>query len=486
MTTLDERTYQRLSQSPIWAAQRAYFAQQGPAAWSGGAVPHYVTSNPYIAAAFADVIIGFTRDRTRLTAERSERPLYVVELGAGCGRLAYALVRALRAAQLRRPFVYVMTDLAERTVEWWQAHAWLRPHVEAGLVDFARFDVETDDRIELRVSGRVLSAADSVDDLVVVANYFFDSLPHDIFYCANGALSECVVEISDLPPGIASEGFGVVDLAFARRPAEPFGYYADPVQCAILDEYRRTLDCAAISFPVAGLAALDRLARWSNGPLLLLSADKGSAHLDGVAGTSEPQFAAHGSISMSVNYHAIGRWVTMHGGAWMHTAHHHRAIDVCAFVIGAGAECGETIRAFDHSIARRGPDDFYALKTSLERAYHQLSLGELLAFLRFSQFDAKLLVDCAPALLSSLDGATAAERHDLGEILGQVWDGYFPIGESSDVPFALGVLAFRLGRFEDAHLLFTSSLALHGDRDDTLHNLALAKRSATEARRQAD
>jgi hypothetical protein len=462
---MDDRTYQRLSQSPIWATQRAYFAAQGPDAWSTGAVPHYVTSNPYIAGAFADVIVGFARDRAHLAPTVPERPLYIVELGAGCGRLAYALVRALLAARLRRPFVYVMTDLAERTVAWWQAHPWLQPLAEAGLVDFARFDLEADDRIELRVSGRTISATDSVDDLVVVANYVFDSLPHDVFYCADGALKECLAEVPALPAGIATAGFGAVELVFERRPIEAAGYYADPVQCAILDEYRRALDGAAISFPTAGLAALDRLAPWSRGPLLLLSGDKGSAHLDGVAAASEPGFAAHGSISMAVNYHAIGAWVTARGGVWMHAAHHHRSIDVCAFLLGAGAEHDETILAFDRSIARRGPDDFFALKTSLERGYDQRTMGELLAFLRFSQFDAKLFLDCAPALLARLDGATDAERRDLGEMLAQLWASYFPIGESRDVPFALGVL-------------FGASLALHGERVDTRDNLELCERQA--------
>jgi hypothetical protein len=477
---MDDRTYQRLSQSPIWAAQRAYFATQGPEAWSGGAVPHYVTSNPFIAAAFADVVVGFARDRARVAPAASDQPLYLVELGAGCGRLAYALVRALQAARLRRTFVYVMTDLAERTVAWWQAHPWLKPLADAGLVDFARFDVEADDRIELRVSGRTIAADQPVDDLVVIANYVFDSLPHDIFYCERGVLHECVTEDVALPPGIETAGFGAVDLAFERRPTEPAGYYDDPDQCAILDEYRRTLDGAAISFPTAGIAALDRLAPWTRGPLLLLSGDKGSAHLDGIAAVAEPGFAVHGSISMSVNYHAIGTWVTARGGTWMHAAHHHRSIDVCAFLLNAGLEHDETILAFDRSIARRGPDDFYALKTSLEKGYGQRSLGELLAFLRFSGFDAKLFLDCAPAVLARLDEgrATPAERRDLGLMLAHVWGAYFPIGETRDLAYALGVIAFRLGKIEEAREYFAVSLELHGEREDARHNFEVCERAA--------
>lgn len=466
-------TSARLSQNPIWAAQRAYFAAQGPEAWSGGAVPHYVTSNPYLAAAYADVIAGFARDRGA-----SDRPLYIVELGAGCGRLAYALVQALVDARLARPFVYVMTDLAERNVAWWQAHAWLRPLVAAGRVDFARFDLEADDAIELRESGVRLSAADAVDDLVVVANYVFDSLPHDIFYCEGGTLYECVAEPAPVPDGIPERGFGAVDLAFERRAVAAAGYYADPHQCAILGDYCTTVERVAISFPVAGLAALDRLAAWSHRPLLLISGDKGSAHLDGVAHAREPGFAAHGSFSMAVNYHAIGAWVTARGGTWMHAAHHHRAIDVCAFLLGDGAAAahGETLRAFDRSIARGGPDDFYTLKTSLERDYAHRSFGELLAFVRFAHFDAKLFMDCAHVLLARLDTASPAERRDLADMIPRIWSGYFPIGEPRDVPFALGVFAYRVGLVDAARVLFAASISLHGEREDARANLALCER----------
>ena len=44
---------QRLSRSLLWQLQRRYFAQAGLDAWRSGTVPHYVTSNPFIARAYA-------------------------------------------------------------------------------------------------------------------------------------------------------------------------------------------------------------------------------------------------------------------------------------------------------------------------------------------------------------------------------------------------------------------------------------------------
>src|SRR6185503_15652175 len=42
-----------LARSLLWQLQRAYYEGQGIAAWSAGQVPQYVTTNPFIADAYA-------------------------------------------------------------------------------------------------------------------------------------------------------------------------------------------------------------------------------------------------------------------------------------------------------------------------------------------------------------------------------------------------------------------------------------------------
>ena len=53
---------QRLSRSHLWTLQRQFFEQQGIQAWSTNQVPHYITSNPFIARAYGKVVSGFLRD----------------------------------------------------------------------------------------------------------------------------------------------------------------------------------------------------------------------------------------------------------------------------------------------------------------------------------------------------------------------------------------------------------------------------------------
>src|SRR5262245_35207478 len=83
----------RLSRSVLWGLQPRFYERQGMAAWSEGIVPHHVTCNPYLARAYARVVLGFVRDwRDRLDPSQ---PVYIVELGAGSGRLAFHLLRQL-------------------------------------------------------------------------------------------------------------------------------------------------------------------------------------------------------------------------------------------------------------------------------------------------------------------------------------------------------------------------------------------------------
>jgi uncharacterized protein HemY len=78
-------------------------------------------------------------------------------------------------------------------------------------------------------------------------------------------------------------------------------------------------------------------------------------------------------------------------------------------------------------------------------------------------------------LIERVDDASAQEQEELMEIAVQVAGAYFSIGEDEDVPFALGVLCFGLGRYEDAVSLFEWSLMLHGPDPATVQNLAMCR-----------
>lgn len=51
-----------LSQSLLWKLQRNFYNRWGVDAWRMGIVPHYITSNPFVAGAYARLALGFLRD----------------------------------------------------------------------------------------------------------------------------------------------------------------------------------------------------------------------------------------------------------------------------------------------------------------------------------------------------------------------------------------------------------------------------------------
>ncbi|MCP3679660.1 MAG: class I SAM-dependent methyltransferase [Gammaproteobacteria bacterium] len=63
-------------------------------AWTGE-VPFFVTSNTFIADAYAQVIIGYIRDQIQLSPNKPDQPFYVLELGSGPGRFAFYCAKRL-------------------------------------------------------------------------------------------------------------------------------------------------------------------------------------------------------------------------------------------------------------------------------------------------------------------------------------------------------------------------------------------------------
>lgn len=195
----------------------------------------------------------------------------------------------------------------------------------------------------------------------------------------------------------------------------------------------------------------------------MLSADKGAVRLDEAMAPAPPEVVVHGSVSMTVNYHALGMWAVAHGGAWLHAEQGGNTLSVCGLVLDLD-DRRATLATFDRAIAQRHPDDLHALKRVLVARAGELELGELMAYVRLSGHDAKVFLDCAPAIHAALDraGAGADARRDLALAIARVWDGYLPIGEDRDLPALLAQLSASLGRDVEAARFRMWSRRLHG------------------------
>ena len=294
-----------LSQSILWKLQRNFFERQGIEAWRQGTVPHYVTSNPFIANAYAKVVFGFIRDCNAVTSDSANdsfplldpgHPIYIIELGSGSGRFAYHFLKNFldiyrRSVLKGIPFKYVMTDFSEKNVDFWREHQSLKPLVEESVLDFALFDGERDEVLNLTESGNVLAPGTVKNPMVLIANYFFDSIPQDAFFVQGGQLYEGLVTVTSYEqeadlndPELLSR----VEVTYGRNPVEPY-YYENPGWNDILEYYKTRLDDTAFLFPCAALQCIENFRRISTGRLLVISGDKGYSIEEDLLGRGSPE-----------------------------------------------------------------------------------------------------------------------------------------------------------------------------------------------------
>lgn len=221
-----------LRSSLIWRLQRAFYDDRGLTAWSDAVVPNFVTSNSFIAGAYARVVLGMLQDvygaaGSRNPATDYAQPVYIVELGAGHGKLGYLVVEALLryraffpATDCLLPFKYVLTDVAATNVEAWLQHPHLVDFMEAGALDVAVFDAERDSELRLRKCGVTLKAGAVANPVVFLANYVFDSLATDAFRIENGTLQQACVSLHAQPSLLATGPGGTAPLAGGVIPPE--------------------------------------------------------------------------------------------------------------------------------------------------------------------------------------------------------------------------------------------------------------------------
>ena len=477
----------------IWRLQRQGYQVKGIDSWRQGAIPFYITTNPYIATQYAKTVLAYLRDCAALASGETgglkgldtSEPVYIVELGAGPGRFGFYFLKQFeklhRQSRLRHiPFTYVMTDFADSNVDYWRQHSHLKPFVDAGLLDFAHFDVETSDALDLVVSGRRLEAGSLRNPLVVIANYVFDSVPHDLFSIQGGVLSERLSTLLSTPvedPSAPSDVLSNLQASYESAPLSGPPYADDPHFNTILDEYAHRLGTTEILFPILTLRCLNRLRRIAAGDrLLLVSADKGYSREEDLLALSEPYMASHGAVfSMMVNFHAMGRHFELGGGVAFHPTRRHSSINISAFASGYSAdELVETRGAYDDALDALSPDDFFVMVTTLrENTSEQLQPETALALVRLSQWDVEVLLRNLPSFLDNMDRMPPYFREELAWTVNQVWEMYYPIGEEWDAASYFSMLLHSMGYYTDALAYLERSLELYGPYVTTYHNMAL-------------
>jgi hypothetical protein len=472
-----------LSRSMVWRLQRTFYRDQGIGAWSQSHVPQAITTSPNITRAYARMVLSFWHD-LRDSLDLSQ-PLYIVEMGAGSGRFAYRFLKTIMALLEQKPeprprLVYVMTDAIQSVVDFWRSNPRLRTFVDAGVLDFAHFDLVECAPMTLQTAGTVLETGSIANPLVVLGNYIFDTIPQDALTLKDGQFFANLVEIRASAPELdltAPDSRVRLGIGFSQDTVpldlddEP-----DPLLRNVLRDYlhRERLDGTTLVVPRAAIGALRFLHTLSAGRLLCIAADIGESREEELADHGTPGFGAIGGLWLAVNFHAIGEFVERLGGLARHPRGLNLVLNISMLLFGPpGATFGETQQAYSDTIDVHGPDEIALLSRALGDHLPQLKLEELIAVLRASGWDTDYLSRSVPILLEKLPTSEDRLQHELQRGIYQAWEHYYPIGETDDVPFGLGVLLYTLGQFPQALQFFELSLRDFGEDPRTTLNLAL-------------
>lgn len=488
--TLEEN--QRLSASRLWRWQRQYFEEQGVEAWRRSIVPHYVTCNPVMATAYARVVFGYLRDlvrESRLGFDATQ-PLHVLELGAGSGRFTYHFLKKLvpmlqHSALSHLRVKVVMSDFSARNIAFWTQHPMLQDYVSQGWLDFAQVDASDPQDVVLQHSGEVLSAAQPGNPLVVIANYVFDGIEQDAFYVSGGQLHESLVSLHSPQPEPNLRDATLLQrlsTGFAQRPAQAQDHYPEPELNHVLQVYQGRLVDTHVLLPTQAMRCLTHLRRLCGNRMLLLSADKGVSREEDLLFNGEPKLVHHGSVSLMVNYHALGLYVEQQGGWMLTPPHRPQSLQVIAALFDAqpltpehrGALV-ETCQAYGEHIGAAGPDDFYTLRRFVQANASGLDVPQMLAYLRLSGWDANNFQACYKPLVKCAETMEGPQRREVAAMAAQVWDTYFPLGEEGDMAFALGKLLCEMEHYAEAITHLQRSRQWYGDTVDTLHHIGLCQ-----------
>ena len=512
-----------LSRSVLWKQMRNFYETQGTEAWSKGIVPSFITSNTFIADAYAKVFYAFVEDLISVGALNNAEPLSILELGAGSGKFCFHFLNALLLRYERKngrgydgngPFRirYIMTDLSVRNVKAWSNNLRLKKFADIGVLDFAEFDVERHSSLRLEVAGiRISQEKPLLNPLVVIANYVFDSLPCDVFRLdRTGRLLEGRATVLSSENELDSTHPRILDhceTKFSWHEVEAGqidNFYEserpglNKAFAALFHRYRESFagQDATINFPKGSIQCLQTINAFAE-QMFVLSGDKGISQTGLMNGLSEPHIACHGSFSMMVNFHALGKWFQEMGGSFLHSSIQNADLHISLFLLykeidptferceNVANRCGNWIDpfpavklAFEDFLDSFGPTDFFSLQAMTDCSRHTsglYTLDTILSMIRLSRYDPDVFYKLRDAIASrTVCVGSQAAKADIKNALSKVWANFFFLEEGADVPYEIGRVCYAMQAYEEAIRYYYKSQQLFGEYYITDYNVALA------------
>ncbi len=479
MDTYQVETAKPFAESLIWQLNRNYYQNSGIDAWRSGDVPHHVTSNSKVGNTYAELIFAFLKDLG--IQGHTQETVHLIELGAGHGRLAYHILQHLdrlctQSKLALPPYCYIISDIGKDNLSFFLNHPQFKSFFEKGQADVAYFDAIGSDEIKLQYANHTIKAQELQQPIIGIANYFFDSIPTDLFHIKNNTISSCLlslestIDTSQMDDAKLLENINVI----YHNEAISSPIYEHEIMNEIINEYANLESETYLFFPRNGIKCIDNVRQLSQKGLMLISMDKGYHELHDLENSKKPEMITHGAMSFWVNYHALGIYCKKNKGTVLFPSLSTFNLAIgCLLFLEDGAQYTETHSAYQRFIDDFGPDDFNSIKKTVYNNISRLNLMELISMLRLSAYDSTFFINLLPRLKQVSTKISFNERARFAQTMHETWRLYFTLNESYDLAFEIGGMMYALGYYKEALEYFEHSIALFGQKADIYYNKAL-------------
>ena len=467
------------SKSLVWQINKDFYHQNGIAAWSDEMVPHQITNSSLAATAYAELIYAFLKDLESDTD--SDEIVYILDLGAGHGRLCYNILEHLEQLILdsegcSTKYCYVLSDIAEDNLSFYSSHPKLQEYYNRGLLDISYFDAKESRELVLRKSNLTIGHSDLEQPILSIANYFFDSLSNELYYFQNGNAYECSVSIDSLtdPMGLsARELISGMELSYHISNIKEQNF-ENEIFNKILFQYSEECTDTYILFPKLAMECLSNISSFSKKGLVLLTMDKGYKEIQELAGRKKPDFVKHGSFSLWVNFHAMSEYCVLNGGSSMFDANTNISIDLgCLILVKEASEFHLFKQAYRKHSNQLNLDDFNNIKNLVYKNLSSVNLSELLGLIRLNSYDSSIFIKLLPSIKQLSKDISIKQRTRLKQTIIEVWNKYYSIKDDYDLSYELGGLMYDLGYYDEALGYFKYSSVTFGNKIDVDYNQIL-------------
>lgn len=475
-----------LPDSLIWKLQRKLFMNSEMLACMDHRSASFITSSSYLAHAYAQIILNYITDMYSRPDCNKTEPIYILELGAGHGRLGYLIIQHLVRMQDLwpdtdcLPFVYVFSDFSADILRWWKSHPMISEIISTGVMEMALIDLENfDGTFTLELSGTKVNTETLKNPPIVIMNAVGSALKQELFKVHDGELFKGLLSLyssqkehDHSDPDMVSRLKFIWDYEHITG-REPISSNADAVW--LMNHYRKDVERGVVLIPTTLLKTIRNVFTVCKKRVAFLIADTGYSKLTDISANIDPVVNRSISFSLPVNFHALSLFAESEKGFLLKTNYEE---DMRVALMVCGMPHDSLIRtrwSYKNSIDTFTPECFFNLQKCVKEESSQLSLPTVLSLLRLSKFDSNVFYKYKQIVIDQGDVelTLSSFQKDIPKDLMQVRDEYFCVQKLKDICFELARMHMGLKMYTNAISLFIESNKYCSDHHVTWHNMGL-------------